>query len=249
MLKAVSPWQRDTAQLEIWHQHGSYVLLIIIYGLVIKENTQLGWQNFQYAVCLRVKEWECGSTCVNGITDTELFLHIFSLTYIHFPIRKQRLALKGVQSSNPAECSQELNAWYPVDPLKIQDTICDRWYHPTEEQGLLCNKSQMLLLPPLTIYVLISILCQNSPVCNCPGVLHLATSYFYAISLHWGSDFSENKEHAGTTFDLYPSHESPTLLRGTLFSLYFSTEFCLREHRSWTWGCCITEIISDLTKP
>lgn len=44
--------------------------LIIIYGLVIRDNTQLGWQNFWYAVCLRVKDLEHSSTCVNGITDT-----------------------------------------------------------------------------------------------------------------------------------------------------------------------------------
>lgn len=54
------------------------------------------------------------------------------------------------------------------------------------------------------------------------------SSYFYAIVLHWGSDFSENKEHTRKTSDLSLSQHSPSHPKCRLFSLHLSTEFYLQ---------------------
>lgn len=138
-----------------------------------------------------------------------------------------------------------------LDPVKIQDTISDKWYYPCEKQALLYNKSHMLLIPPLrSMSWSISYARVHQPaiVLGYYTWQQFNSSQSYVIVLHWSSDFSENKVQEQHLIS--PSPNSPTLPKNNLFSLYLATEFCLREPWLCTWGHCITEKTkSGSTKP
>lgn len=150
-------------------------------------------------------------------------------------ICKQHLGLKGVQSSNPVEQSQDLMSniqrilWKSWTPFVTDSTV------PLKSRVYSVITHECFCYPHLWFMswsVSYARIQKSLIVLRYYPWQHFNTFYSYTIVLYWSSDFSENKIKDMQKQHLIsiPLMNHMLILRGSLFPLYLSIDFYLWEY-------------------